>query len=85
MEEAIPKLITLDLQLVILGTGERALEERFKALHAPEVEQVLKVLVPTPTSSAGTPTLAEVRWTRKLPFGSSRSDGAYFVGLKFLC
>ena len=28
--------------------------------HAPEVEQVLKVIVPTPTSSAGTPTLAEV-------------------------
>jgi hypothetical protein len=52
--------------------------------HAPEVEQVLKVLVPTPTNSAGTPTLAEVRWTRKLPFGSSRNDGAYFVGLKFL-
>ena len=37
--------------------------------HAPLVEQVLKVLVPTPTSSAGTPTLAEVRWTRKVPFG----------------
>ena len=54
--------------------------------HGPcsRVEQVLKVLVPTPTSSAGTPTLAEVRWTRKLPFGSSKNDGAYFVGLKFL-
>lgn len=33
MEEAIPKLITLDLQFVILGTGEPALEARFKALH----------------------------------------------------
>ena len=52
--------------------------------YAPEVEQVLKVLVPTPTNLAGTPTLAEVRWTRKLPFGSARNDGAYFVGLKFL-
>ena len=52
--------------------------------HAPEVEQVLKVLVPTPTSLAGTPTLAEVRWTRKVPFGSSSNNGAYFVGLKFL-
>jgi hypothetical protein len=52
--------------------------------HAPVVEQVLKVLVPTPTSSAGTPTLAEVRWTRKVPFGSSSNNGAYFVGLKFL-
>jgi hypothetical protein len=52
--------------------------------HAPEVEQVLKVVVPTPTTSAGTPTLAEVRWTRKLPFGSLKGNGAYFVGLKFL-
>jgi starch synthase len=32
IEEAIPKLMTLDLQLVILGTGEPATEERFKAL-----------------------------------------------------
>lgn len=52
--------------------------------HAPHVEQVLKVIVPTPTNAAGTPTLAEVRWTRKLPFGTSKNDGAYFVGLKFL-
>jgi c-di-GMP-binding flagellar brake protein YcgR len=52
--------------------------------QAPEVEQVLKVLVPTPTSLAGTPTLAEVRWTRKLPFGRSTGTGTYFVGLKFL-
>lgn len=49
-----------------------------------EVEQVLKVLVPTPTSLAGTPTLAEVRWTRRLPFGSQKGEGTYFVGLKFL-
>jgi len=52
--------------------------------HAPEVEQVLKVLVPTPTSLAGTPTLAEVRWTRKMPFGRGNGSGPFFVGLKFL-
>ena len=52
--------------------------------QAPEVEQVLKVLVPTPTSLAGTPTLAEVRWTRRLPFGRPNGQGAYFVGLKFM-
>lgn len=52
--------------------------------QAPEVEQVLKVLVPTPTSLAGTPTLAEVRWTRKLPFGRPNGQGPYFVGLKFI-
>jgi starch synthase len=33
IEQAIPTLIKLDLQLVILGTGEPATEERFNALH----------------------------------------------------
>ena len=51
--------------------------------QAPAIEQVMKVYVPTPTSVAGTPTLAEVRWTRKLPFGKT-NGGAYFVGLKFM-
>lgn len=51
--------------------------------QAPRVQQVMKVLVPTPTNLAGTPTLAEVRWTRKLPFGSP-NGGTHFVGLKFL-
>lgn len=52
--------------------------------QAPDIEQVLKVYVPTPITMAETPTLAEVRWTRKLPFGKSVSQAAYFVGLKFM-
>lgn len=52
--------------------------------HAPGVEQVVKVYVPTPISKAETPTLAEVRWTRKLPFGKPNENGSYFVGLKFM-
>ena len=51
---------------------------------APAVEQVLKVHVPTPSSLAETPTLAEVRWTRKVPFNRSNGNGLYFVGLKFM-
>lgn len=50
----------------------------------PNVEQVLKVYVPTPSTLAEIPTLAEVRWARKLPFETSLSEGAYFVGLKFM-
>lgn len=50
----------------------------------PEIEQVLKVYVPTPISAAETPTLAEVRWTRKMPVGQAHESGAYFVGLKFI-
>jgi hypothetical protein len=52
--------------------------------HALGVEQVVKVYVPTPISWAETPTLAEVRWTRKLPFGKANGKGTYFVGLKFI-
>ncbi|MBH0196881.1 MAG: PilZ domain-containing protein [Nitrospira sp.] len=52
--------------------------------QAPQVDQVLKVYVPTPVTLAETPTLAEVRWTRKLPFGKSNGNGPCFVGLKFM-
>ena len=52
--------------------------------QAPAIEQVMKVYVPTPITAAETPTLAEVRWTRKLPFGQNNGAGPYFVGLKFM-
>jgi hypothetical protein len=52
--------------------------------QAPAIEQVMKVYVPTPISLAETPTLAEVRWTRRLPFEKSNGNGTYFVGLKFI-
>ena len=50
--------------------------------EAPETPQVMKVRVPTPTDLADTPTLAEVRWVRKLPFATPES--VYLVGLKFV-
>ena len=50
----------------------------------PLLDQVLKVYVPTPITHAETPTLAEVRWTRRMPFSRSTGNGAYFVGLKFI-
>lgn len=52
--------------------------------QAPDIEQVLKIYVPTPITVADTPTLAEVRWTRKVPFGKPNGNAAYFVGLKFM-
>jgi len=52
--------------------------------QAPAIEQVMKVYVPTPINMAEIPTLAEVRWTKQLPFGKSNGDGAVFVGLKFI-
>jgi hypothetical protein len=48
----------------------------------PRVNQVLKVHMPMPVTMAETPTLAEVRWARKLPFETFPE--IYFVGLKFL-
>lgn len=52
--------------------------------QAPEVNQVLKVYVPTPVTVAETPTLAEVRWARRIPFGQGTGAGPYLVGLKFM-
>ena len=50
--------------------------------HQPQVNQVLKIHVPTPVHMAKTPTLAEVRWMRQLPFETF--PGIYFAGVKFL-
>jgi hypothetical protein len=52
--------------------------------QVPTVEQVLKVYVPTPITLTDTPTLAEVRWTRKVPFSRTKESDSYFVGVKFL-
>jgi len=52
--------------------------------QAPLLDQVIKVHVPTPVALAETPTLAEVRWIRKVPFSASGSGESFFVGLKFL-
>ena len=50
--------------------------------EAPEIPQVMKVRVPTPSDLAEIPTLAEVRWVRKMPFAMPQS--LYLVGLKFV-
>ena len=50
--------------------------------HQPKVNQTMTIHVPTPVHVAETPTLAEVRWTRKLPFQTF--DATYFVGVKFV-
>src|SRR5207248_188584 len=48
---------------------------------APEVREVLRLHVPMPASWAKTPTLAEVRWVRSLPFGD---ETIHAVGLQFV-
>ena len=67
------------LSLNISNGGMLALMDQ-----APAIEQVMKVHMPTPINMAEIPTLAEVRWTKPLPFGKSHGDGAFFVGLKFI-
>ena len=52
--------------------------------QVPDVNQVLKVYVPTPITVAETPTLAEVRWARRVPFWQGTGTGPYLVGLKFM-
>ncbi len=48
----------------------------------PEPEQVLRLKVPLGMYDITIPTLAEVRWVRRVPFPQQQS--LYFVGLKFL-
>lgn len=50
--------------------------------EAPKKAQVMNVRVPTPSDPIAIPTLAEVRWTQKVPL-DERED-VYLVGLKFL-
>jgi hypothetical protein len=52
--------------------------------QVPDVNQVLKVYVPTPLTVIETPTLAEVRWSRRVPFWQGTDAGPYLVGLKFM-
>lgn len=50
--------------------------------HAPAMDTVLKIHVPTPITHTRTPTLAEVRWVREVPYMLQNS--LYFVGMKFI-
>jgi len=52
--------------------------------EAPRMECVVKLHVPTPILTARTPTLAEVRWVRKIPFDEGGYQGLCFVGMKFI-
>jgi hypothetical protein len=45
-------------------------------------EQVIKVHIPTPVNPAQTPTLAEVRWSRRIPLDTT--ERLYFIGLRFV-
>ena len=49
---------------------------------APVLAERLSLEVPTPPDRIPTPTLAEVRWVRRVPF--SRPQDLHFVGLQFL-
>lgn len=94
---ALLRTILYEVSATDEGAGGIAKEKRALSLNisnggmlvlmdqAPDIKQVLKVHVPTPITKAETPTLAEVRWTRKFPFGrSANKQTAYFVGLKFM-
>jgi len=48
---------------------------------APQRQEVLRVHVPMPIALVKTPTLAEVCWSRRVPFDH---NGLYFVGMKFV-
>jgi hypothetical protein len=93
---ALLRPISYEITAPILETPGQALQGKALSINistggmllimdsCPGIERVLKVYVPTPTTLAETPTLAEVRWTRRLPFNRPKESESYFVGLKFL-
>lgn len=50
--------------------------------EAPKTEQVMNVRVPTPSDPVAIPTLAEVRWTKRVPVDDRKE--VCLVGLKFI-
>lgn len=50
--------------------------------EVPKTEQVLNVRVPTPSDPVAIPTLAEVRWTKRVPVDDRKE--VCLVGLKFI-
>ncbi len=65
------------LSLNISSGGMLLLMER-----PPGIERTVRVHVPSPVENAHTPTLAEVRWVRRVPLGPH--PGLSLVGLRFL-
>lgn len=49
----------------------------------PSIDQVMKISVPTPVQGVSTPTLADVRWTRKVSLIRVEAHAVFFVGLRF--
>lgn len=50
----------------------------------PEVDQTMRISVPSAAQEVNIPTMADVRWTRKVPFMSSEAHPFFFVGLRFM-
>jgi hypothetical protein len=50
----------------------------------PVIDQVMRISVPSPAPGVSIPTMADVRWTRKVPLMSGKTRPIFFVGLRFL-
>ena len=69
----------LALSLNISSTGLLVLMDR-----EPEIDQGMRISVPSPAPEISIPTMADVRWTRKVPLMSGKTRPIFFVGLRFL-
>lgn len=73
--DALPPLL-LVLMLNLSGGGFCCLTEWW-----PELGQIVRVNLPYAAAGTTTPTLADVRWVRPLPFAASRLA---MVGMRFI-
>jgi hypothetical protein len=49
----------------------------------PEVDQTMRISVPSAAQEVDIATMADVRWTRKVPFMRGEVHPFFFVGLRF--
>jgi hypothetical protein len=50
----------------------------------PVIDQMMRITVPSPIPEISIPTMADVRWMRKVPLISDKAHPIFFVGLRFI-
>lgn len=50
----------------------------------PAIDQMMRISVPSPIPEISIPTMADVRWIRKVPLITGKTHPVFFVGLRFM-
>lgn len=50
----------------------------------PTVDQMMRISLPSPAPEVSVPTMADVRWIRKVPLIRGKIHPVFFVGLRYM-